>query len=85
MKITQYCIRCGCKMELNFGRRFKRSQCPGCKLKFKYKEAENGGLTYDYNQDDVKDLYVEGADGQAHMRLIDIAQHNREVQKRGAV
>ena len=54
-------------------------------MKFKYKEAENGGLTYDYNQDDVKDLYVEGADGQAHMRLIDIAQHNREVQKRGAV
>ena len=48
MKITQYCIKCGCKMELDFGKRFKRGKCPRCKTKFKYKEGENGALTYDF-------------------------------------
>ncbi len=85
MKITQYCIRCGCKMELDFGRRFKRSQCPGCKLRFRYKEAENGALTYDYKQEDVQDLYVMGVNGQADARIIDIAKRSTEVKKRGAI
>lgn len=85
MKITQYCMKCGCKMELNFGRRFKRSQCPGCKLKFRYKEAENGALTYDFKEADVQDLYVKGVGGVADERLIDIARRNTEVVQNGAV
>ena len=85
MKITQYCMKCGGKMELDFGRRFKRSRCPRCKLKFRYKEAENGALTYDYKEEDIKDLYVAGENGQPDLRLVDIAKHNTEVSKRGAV
>lgn len=85
MKITQYCMKCGCKMELDFGRRFKRSQCPGCKLKFRYKEAENGALTYGFKEADVQDLYVMGAHGHSDERLIDIVKRNTEVKKRGAV
>ena len=48
MKLTQYCGRCGCKLELNFGRLFKRTRCPCCKTKIKYKETKDGMLRYIY-------------------------------------
>ena len=85
MEITQYCIKCGTKMELDFGKKYKRSQCPGCKLKFKYKESEDGALTYSYREKDVQDLYVAGENGAKDERLVDIARWNTEVSKRGAV
>lgn len=85
MKITQYCVRCGTKMELDFGRRFKRSRCPGCKLRFSYREGTNGELTYDYKVDDVQDLYVAGENGAKDERLIDIARRNTEVMNLGKV
>lgn len=85
MEITQYCIKCGTKMELDFGKKYKRSQCPGCKLKFKYKESEDGALTYSYREKDVQDLYVTGENGAKDERLVDIARWNTEVSKRGAV
>ena len=52
MKITQYC-QCGCQIELEFGKRFKRGKCPACKTRFKYKESADGALTYVYK---IKDL-----------------------------
>ena len=85
MKITQYCMKCGGQMQLDFGRRFKKGCCPRCKLKFRYKEAEYGALVYDYKEADIKDLYVAGANGQPDSRLIDIAKRNTEVSKRGAI
>lgn len=85
MEITQYCIKCGTKMELDFGRKYKRRKCPGCKLKFRYKESENGALTYSYKEKDVQDLYVANQNGAVAERLVDIARRNTEVSKRGAV
>lgn len=84
MKITQYCMKCGCKMELDFGRKFKRGKCPRCKTKFKYKEGENGALTYDFKTKDIDDLYVQCEDGTAE-KVVDIARHNTEVMKLGTV
>jgi len=72
-------------MELDFGRRFKRSRCLGCKLRFRYKESTNGKLTYDYKIDDVQDLYVAGENGAKDERLIDIARRNTEVMNLGKV
>ena len=48
MKITQYCGRCGCKLELNFGRLYKRTRCPSCKIKIKYRKTKDGILRYHY-------------------------------------
>lgn len=33
-------------MELNFGRFYKRTRCPCCKTKFKYRETKDGVLRY---------------------------------------
>lgn len=57
MKLTQYCGRCGCKLELNFGRLFKRTRCPCCKTKIKYKETKDGMLRYIYKAG--KNCYVD--------------------------
>ena len=65
-------------MELDFGRRFKKNQCPGCKLEFRYKESEDGALTYDFKEADVQDLYIKGVDGVEDERLVDIARHNSQ-------
>lgn len=75
MQLTQYCIKCGHKMELDFGRRKKRHTCKACKLHFKYWEGADGALSYDYNPKQIENLYVD------NMRLIDIAKHNTEVMK----
>lgn len=85
MKKTQYCMKCGTQMELDFGQRFKRGQCPGCQLRFRYKEDANGEQTYEYKLDDVQDVYGAGEDGIEDERLIDIAKRNTEVMNHGKV
>lgn len=75
MQLTQYCIKCGHKMELDFGRRKKRNICKGCKLRFKYWEKADGTLCYDYNPKDVENLYV------GKERLIDIARQNAKAKE----
>ena len=59
MQLTQYCIKCGHKMELDFGRRKKRHTCKACKLHFKYWEGADGALCYDYNPKEIENLYVD--------------------------
>lgn len=78
MKLAQYCMLCGCKMELDFESKTKKGQCPRCKTKFKYKVGENGSLDYIFKTDDVKDMYV------GDKRLIDIAK-GTEVKINGTV
>ena len=83
MKITQYCMRCGTQMELDFGHKKKRGKCPGCKMKFKYFESEDGALSYIYKTKDVHDLYVQCEEQDE--KLVDIAKRNSEVMKLGTV
>lgn len=78
MKLAQYCMLCGCKMELDFEKKTKKGQCPKCKTKFKYRVAENGALDYIFKTDDVKDMYV------GDTRLMDIAK-GTEVKLNGTV
>lgn len=44
-------------MELNFGRFYKRTRCPCCKTKFKYRETKDGVLRYIYQAG--RNIYVD--------------------------
>ena len=63
MQLTQYCLKCGHKMELDFGRRKKRNTCKGCGLRFRYWETGDGQLHYDYDpkEFDSKEVPLHGA------------------------
>lgn len=61
---TQYCIRCGQQLDLDFGKRWKRCKCPACKLKFKYRMNKDGSWSYDFRVRE-EELFKEVEDGGA--------------------
>ena len=64
MKKTQFCMKCGQQLDLDFEEKWKHGRCPACKVKFKYRLNADGSWSYDYKAKE-SDIFKEVKDGGA--------------------